>query len=591
MLLIAMVLLAGGAESFGQTRVYAKLDSDTTIYPGQVFAYTIVVEGGSKPTQIDISPIAKFDPRRGSSGTSMESINGRTTMTHSQSFAITAEKPGTIVLPGINVVVDGKTYTTNAVEVTVAEPGTTDRLELEMLLSEETCYVGQPVVVTINWTIKAQVKEPAFNVPVFKSEDFYFEDPVQSDQAWASQQSAIHGVPITVQENRQIIKGVEAAIISFSKVLIPKRSGRFVLEPVTISADMMTGRVRTNDIFNRYRATYERFSVQSKLLELNVLPLPEEGKPTGFYGLVGNYTISTSATPKQVNVGDPITLTIAIGGGPYLTPVQWPALEAIPALANNFKIPAEKASPVTADGRKVFTQTIRAGNDAVTAIPGIPLAFFDPRTGRYTVAQSEPIALEVAPTKTLTTADVEGTSPGAVSRRVEAIREGFSANYYGPDVLANQTFSPLSAMLSPGYVMLWSIPLAAFLGSLLFKLATRTSPEAVARKRRRHACAAAIKQLNTIAAAESEQRHDLMVSAMKGYLGDRFAKTAGSLTADDCRAIVANATDDAQLADRFKATISQFEAARYASMDMGVDSGRVAEAIDLIRSVQEKSRR
>jgi hypothetical protein len=326
-------------------------------------------------------------------------------------------------------------------------------------------------------------------------------------------------------------------------------------------------------------------------VELNVLPLPEVGKPAEFYGLVGDYTISASATPRQVSVGDPITLTIEVGGGPYLRPVQWPALETVPALANNFKIPTEKASPVRADGRKVFTQTIRASNDAVTEIPPIPLAFFDPKTGRYTVAHTDAIALEVAATKTLTNADLEGTALGVIGRKVEAIREGFSANYYGPDVLVNQAFSPLAAALSPGYVLLWSVPFVALIGSVLLKLSRRTSPESVARKLRRHACATAVRQLKMADTADAGRRHDLIVSAMKGYLGDRFGKTAGSLTADDCHDIVAAATDDVEMAGRFEARISEFEAARYASIDASVDSGQVSQAIDLIRSVEEKSKR
>ena len=121
-------------------------------------------------------------------------------------------------------------------------------------------------------------------------------------------------------------------------------------------------------------------------------PLPETDKPAQFYGLVGQYTISASATPTKVNVGDPITLTIRIGGNPYLKPVQWPALEQVPELAANFKIPAEKASPVLEGRSKVFTQTIRANSDKVTQVPAIPFGVLRSRTGAYAVAKTEPIS-------------------------------------------------------------------------------------------------------------------------------------------------------------------------------------------------------
>ena len=588
LLTFAVPLLAGGLAS-AQTRVYAKVDSQTTIYPGQRFTYSVVVEGGATPSRIDISPLAQFNPARTGSGQEMRQDNGQMTIRYSENYLIAAEKPGTMVLPGVSVVVDGKTYTTNPVEVTVAEPGTTDRLALEVVLSEQKCYVGQPVVMTVDWIVKAQVKDAAFNVPAFTSGDFYLEDVSASAQAYARTEATIHDVPVVISETREMIKGMPAAVISFGKILIPKHAGRIRLDPVSVSASMATGRVRTNNILSPIRMKYERFSVQSDAMELEVLPLSEAGQPPDFYGLMGRYTIQAEATPTDVSVGDPITLTVRIGGNPYLKPVQWPDLQTV--LGSDFKIPTEKASPIVENGVKVFTQTIRANTDAVTEIPPIALPYFDAQAGAYAVARTKPIALQVAPTKVLTERDVEGTERGSVGRAVQALREGFSANYYGPEVLVDQTFSPVTALARPGYAVLWSVPLVGFIASVVFRLTTRTSPEAVARKRRRHAYPVAVQKLKAIDSADPHERHDLLIAALKSYLGDRFARTAGSLTADECRDVVLGATDDAPLADRFKATISQFEAARYASLDTRVDVAQIDDAIELLHEVEESSKR
>ncbi len=589
-LVAAVVLLAGAALAQARVEVYAQVDSQTTIYPGKRFTYSVVVNGG-KPERVDITPLRKFQPQRTGSGSSIKAIKGRTVVTYSENYAITAEKPGTMVLPSVTVVIDGKTYNTNPVEVTVSEPGTTDRLDLEVTVSTRKCYVGQPVVLTIKWFVKAvQPKDAAFDIPVFKSDEFYLEDVSRSTQAYARTDVTIHGVPVVVSENRQMIKGMDTAIISFEKVLIPRRPGRTTLDPVTVSASIATGRVRTNEIFNPIRTTYGRFSVKSDPIELEILVLPKAGQPGAFYGLVGRYTIAAAATPTKVSVGDPITLTVKIGGHPYLKPVQWPDLET--ALGADFKIPTEKASPAEEKGQKVFTQTIRANSDTVTEIPSIPLAYFDAETGRYAVARTEAIPLEVAPTKVLTNADVEGTGGGAaVGRAVQALREGFSANHYGPEVLVNQAFSPVSALVRPGYAALWLLPLLGFVGSVSFKLVTQTSPEAVARKRRRGAHAVAIRRLKAVASAPAEQRHDQLATAIKEYLGDRFARTAGSLTADDCRDLVAAATGDRELADRVRAKISEFEAAHYAALNTHVDAALIDDALDLLGMVEEKSKR
>jgi hypothetical protein len=587
-----VLVLSMASSGSAAVRVYAKVDTDTPIYPGDEFMYSIVVEGGGKPSKIDMSPLAAFNPRQARSNQSMQMVVGdRPSIVYSENFAITAGKAGKMVLPAVTVVVDGKTYTTDSVEVPVSQPGTTDRISVELTVSEKKCYVGQPIVMTIKWIITVRVEGGAFDVPVFKTDDFYIEDVSDPVAAQAAQQTTIHSVPVTVTAERQLIKGMEAQVISFRKVLIPKRSGHIRLDPVTVSTNMAVGTVRTGDFFNPYQVKYNRVSVQSSPVELDILPLPEAGKPPQFYGLVGQYTISASASPTEVSVGDPITLTMRIGGNPYLKPVQWPQLEQISELADNFRIPAEKASPVVENGVKVFTQTIRAGNDRVTQIPAIPLAFFDPQKGQYVMAMTDPIKVEVAPTKVLTNADVQGTSSAPVSREVEAVRKGISANYYGPQVLANQSLSLVSAVVSPGYLVLWSLPLVGLVASSIIKFASRTSPELLARRRKRQARSAAVRQLKRMASADSNGKHELLASAMKGYIGDRFDRLAASLTADDCFRIIAESTGDTQTATHYRDMIAACEAARYASVGADVGEDHVVEAIRLIGQVEKKSRK
>ncbi|MCX5645027.1 MAG: BatD family protein [Phycisphaerae bacterium] len=581
-----LLVLSATAVGSAATRVYAKVNAETAIYPGEEFAYSIVVEGG-KPSKIDISPLAAFNPRSAGSGTSMNIVNDRTTVSYSENYAITAGKAGVMHLPPVTVVVDGQTYTTNAVDVTVSPPGTTDRMLLEFLISEKQCYVGQPLVMTVKWVVTTRVQQGAFDVPVFKADDFYIEDASESANAVAREQTAINGVPVAVTEERQLLRGVESAVLSFRKVLIPRRSGHLRLDPITVSASMAVGRERTDDLFNPYRIKFQRVSVQSEPIELDVRPLPETDKPPQFYGLVGPYTISASATPTKVNVGDPITLTIRIGGNPYLKPVQWPALEQVPELAANFKIPAEKASPTLEAGNKVFTQTIRANSDKVVQVPAIPLACFDPARGAYVVAKTEPIELEVAPSKVLTNVDVQGTASAPVNREVEAIRKGLSANYYGPEVLEDQSFSVLSVVANPVCAALWSIPLLALIVSSVVKLAGRTSPESLARKRRRRAAGGALAQLKKVSDTEPGQRHELLLSAMKGYIGDRFDKVAASLTADDCSRILTDATGDAAAAARYKELIDACEAARYAPLQAKTGPDQVQAASELIQAVEK----
>ena len=605
---VLAVMATWAASVSGQVRVSAQTETGKDIYVGERFGYYIVIEGADKPGRVDLQPLQPFHPQ--STGNRKQSstniINGKiTTITTTiMTYSLTIGTAGRVQLPSVTVEIDGKTYRTNPMTVNISKPGTTDRLDLEVTLSEQQGYVGQPLTLTVKFYVSADISDFQFNIPALSNDAFEIEDADISDPQ--AKLYRLHtGMTVMVSQYRVEHNNRQAILVTFSKILIPKRPGRIAMPPSSVSAAVAVGRVRSRDPFDSFfggQTQYKRFIVNSEPLNLEVLPLPDEGQPAEFYGLVGRYTISASATPTNVNVGDPITLTIKIGGSKYLKSVQWPELERVPELANNFKIPSQKASPTIENSFKVFTQTIRASNDKVTRIPPIPLASFDVREGKYVTTQTAPIELEVAPTKVLTSADLEGADFVPVNREIEAIKKGLSANYEDLNALRDMSFSPLAALVHPGYAILWAAPLIGLVSSLLIKLGTHTSPEKVAARRRHQACGKAIGQLKKIRvegvppsnrgqdARDTIQRNELLVSIMKQYIGDRFDKTASSLTADDCYEAIKTATDDAPTAGKYRDIITNFEAGRYASIEVQIDSEKIEEVIDLIRDI-EKNRK
>jgi hypothetical protein len=593
--LILSTLLVG--SSAAQIRVFAQVDTDNDIYVGENFSYNIIIDGTNKAGQVDLAPLAQYNPQsagnRDVSQTSISIINGKTTQNitkrYVMSYLLSSNQTGSINLPAVRVTIDGKIYQTNAVDINVIKPGTTDQLDLEVTLSEQQCYVGQPVIMTIKFYISADIGDFNFNIPAFTSDDFYIEEP-DSTNPQAREYNLGNGLTVYVSQYRTTHNNRESILLTFSKVLIPKRAGTIEIEPATVSADVAVGRTRNrNSLFDDFfgsNVQYKRFMVGSEPTQLNVLNLPDEGKPSDFYGLVGKYTITSSATPIEVSVGDPITLNIKIGGSKYLKPVQWPELEQIPELKNNFKIPSQKASPTIEDGTKVFTQTIRANNDRITEIPPIPLAYFDAEKGQYVTAKTEPIKIKVSPSKVLTGEDLEGTEFVSVSKEVEATRKGLSANYESLDALENQSFSPVAALVQPDYLVIWGMPLALLIFSSLHQFLTHSTPEKVAKKRQRNAAGKAIGQLKEITSAH--KKHELLASTMKQYIGERFDKSAGSLTPKDCFEIIAESTDDKTIAEKYQQIIADCEAARYASIETDINSNQIAEVEELIKIIEKK---
>jgi hypothetical protein len=483
------------------------------------------------------------------------------------------------------------------VTITVAQPGTTKQVDIETSLSTHRCYVGQPVIYTVTfyvWTdiVQAQaVTNIDTQSPIFNQDLFYIED---SEVQPANAQQTI--LPINGQkaiwyQDQAQHKGVDCVQVRLTKILIPKQAGTFQIQPTTVSADLAVskssrGRGGFDDFFGpQYQ--YKRFAVSSNALDIEVLPLVQEGKPADFYGLVGNYTITTSANPTQVSVGDPITLTIHIGGGgKFLKPVQWPKLEDIPAMSENFKIPSEQADGQIKDGVKVFTQTIRANNDKVTEIPAIGLTFFDADKGSYITIASKPIPLKVSPTKIVTGADVETQQLVSVNKEIEALKEGLSANYTSADALENQQFSIQAALAGPAFLLLWAVPFLALLSSITIKIVTTNSPAKKAARRKKLAYSHAAKAIHA-AGQKSEKTNIHLAAALKQYMADKFDRVAGSLTAEDSRILILEHTKNSDLAGQFKQTMEEIEASAYSSLDYAFDQDKQKQILQLLKMIEK----
>lgn len=401
----------------------------------------------------------------------------------------------------------------------------------------------------------------------------------------------VNGREEDVYQDQVSHDGVNCVRVRLIKVLIPQTGGTIDLKSASVTVDLAVGQKSRSrdrffgDVFGP-QYEYQRFGVQSEPLQLNVKELPQEGQPGDFYGLVGNYTISADATPKEVNVGDPITLTIRIGGSQYLKTVKWPDLEKVSEMAASFKIPSERSDGEIQNGAKVFTQTIRPNHENVTEIPPIPLSFFDADAGHYKTVMTKPIPLEVSPTRIVTGSDVESHQFSSTRRQIKAIAEGLSANYTSSDALVNQRFSPLTAMTSPSFIGLYAIPMAALIISLVSRYVFADSLQRRAANKRRKAHSLTVKQIHH--AVGHEKPSQQVLTALKQYVADKFGKSAGALTAQDCGDVILEYTRDAQLADLYRDIMEQTEASEYSPMAFQLTDEKQKEILELLAAIEKK---
>lgn len=601
------------AATGGGPSVQALVEKDS-VSVGEPFLLQIRVEGSeiaAGTDQPDMSGVADFaiDFLGGQSNnsSSITIINGKMSKIesygHVYSYRLTPKKVGSLEIPPITVPMDAgksKTLRTKPITISVAEPEATDDFHLELKFSKANFYVGEPILLTIVWYLGKDVESASFNLPILQDEAFTFLDP-KADQDPRKQYFHIQigGANVLAEKGTSVYNGREYTTLSFRKVLFARKTGSFETPEATVSCKALVGyparqqrRSPFDDSFFNpgRRGVYKTFVTRSPSVVLTALALPEEGKPTGFSGWVGRFHVEASASPTEVSIGDPVTLTVAVGGSEYLDNVELPALAKNPEIEKDFKVPEEMAAGVVRGAVKQFTQTLRPKSTDVKAIPPIKVPYFNPDTGRYEIAQSEPIALTVKTTRVLTSADVEG-KPGETAVRkseLENWSQGIAYNYEGPEVLETKVYRISTMVSSPLWLAVMLVPFVGFVALLVFAKVRQRQLADPDRLRSRKAFVRFKEKVRAIR-VEGSRGSDAcsnLLDAVRAYLGDKLRNNGSALTFSDIEGKLKERGVDSELLERLKGLFHACEQGSYGGMGLNKSLDElVKEAMDVIRSL------
>jgi hypothetical protein len=531
------------------------------VYVGESFAFQIQVEGDESPQEPDVSQIKEFHvlPRGGqqNSSQSVTVINGKVNRISKHgyifNYSLTPKREGKLMIPAITVVAGGKTFLTKSIIIDASKPQETDDFKLRMRLSKNKCYVGEPVALTVTWYIGKDVEEFSFTLP--HQEDSRFTVISQEINQTGGQQDIIK-IPVGQQtlyakKKRGILEGREYLTVQFDQTLIPNETGQFVIPQATVSSKVLQGydRRRSNDPFDNFfgrnrRGVYSTVITPSSEPKINVLPVPIKGQPADFNGLVGSYSIIAQAAPLEVNVGDPITLTIMVTGPEYLGNVTLPSLQQNQELMRDFKIPDEMAPGEIQGRKKVFTQTIRAQHTGVKVIPALGLSFFNTETQMYETAHSEPIPLQVHQTKIVTVMDAEGEDVVMSNKKdIHALKQGISQNFEDFSILENQEFDRGERLLPTSWLLLLLTPPGLFLlvvGASFIVTRRNQDPRARLAKKAFNNFIRFLKALENEKGKEESLSYINLSEAIRRYLGDKLSLPSQTITFHDVKGMLLN---------------------------------------------------
>lgn len=504
----------------------------STVYLGDTALYEIVIQGTAQPGDPPSAPLLD-GAKIAYSGNSSEIYRavGYNVRRTSYRYTVTPNRSGEIQVPPLTVQVGGQNYSTNPATLRVLPPTDAEDTELVFSIAKQTVYAGQPVDFGLAWYIDRNVQIGRYDFTSAELPDGIEAELPPSQRSRGSQNSLDIQVfdGLTTFRLQQLDRNgaPSMGVILQGAKLIADQPGTYTFDNVHVTYEV-----------NRR----ERKIARARPVTLEVLPLPP-GAPTGFDGLIGTYEVSADASPLDVNVGDPIQLRVAIKGRePMKGVLSGPDLSVAPGFLPDFKLATDGWSYDARSSRvgvRAFTTTIRAATDGVTEIPPIPVSFFDPDSGTYRTAQSDPIPLSVRAVRQVTAADATVRSPTATTSPRGVAREGLTnsapglwAVETGPSVLATEAFEPSGMIREPLWIVVFGAPPLLFVASGI-GIAARKRHDPV-RSRQNRALSHAHRVLS----------RDGSVPAVRAYLADMFSRPATSLTVADCEELLGGHVDD-----------------------------------------------
>jgi len=131
-----------------------------------------------------------------------------------------------------------------------------------------------------------------------------------------------------------------------------------------------------------------QYDVPIKPVTLTVRDLPGDGRPDGFSGAVGRFTLDARVAPDEIVLGDLVTLTMTVSGDGDLTGVLPPAPVSLGLLK------AYEPRLVSAkEGTLTYEQVLIPQATNALAVPPVVFSYFDPVEGTYRTLSKGPFPL------------------------------------------------------------------------------------------------------------------------------------------------------------------------------------------------------
>ncbi|NQU34789.1 MAG: protein BatD [Bacteroidetes bacterium] len=523
-----------------------------------------------------------------STNSSVQYVNGKMTQSYSMTYTyiVQATQEGEVVISPATATVDRKQVQSNSIKIQIInttgsqqgntsantnnktkDPGVLqdDDVYIKASVSNANPFIGEQVILTY----KIYTRVPVSNLMVKKLssfQGFWSKSLLEENKQY--------------QQDTEIINGEEYVVAVINKFAVfPQKTGKLTIEPTemecTVQLRVQNKRKRGNDpfedffndqFFNRNVKNISTI-IKSNTIVVNVKSLPQEGKPMGFNGAVGDFIFSSRIDKTKLIANDALTLTYTISGKGNLELINIPNVK-FPVDFESFdpKVTSDiKTNSTGISGKKKFEFLAIPRNGGDFEIMPILLSYFNPSDNKYHTLSSEKYNILVE--KGEATSNGISYSSSAqedirfIGQDIQHIKLlPFSFSEHGKYLFLSTTF--FIFLLLPIVIMIILIIIVRRMDKLKSNVGLLKNRKAnkVAKTRLR----SAEKYMN---AEDDKAYYDEIAQALWGYIADKFSLKQSELSIETVADMLKEKGVDELVTDSFINTLNNIEFARFAPGD------------------------
>ncbi len=575
-----MSLVVGTVAAGQDVNFYASVDKNP-VSTDDSFTYKVTLENGRGNVQLpqlnDFRVV--FGPSKSSS---YRIINNKQTSSLSVSYTLRPVKTGKFTIGSAKVQVDGRTYTTDEIEVEVVKGSSApakqpsnnrnsegssaaekDNIILTISLNKRKAYIGEQVIAT--YTLLTRYQNLDVGEMNFPALNGFWKEKLKDEQAsWESDYEFINGVPY----RKAILK---------QQVLFPQRSGEIQIDPMEISC------VANRSFFRP--GTELTIKSNSPKIEISKLPTPA---PEGFNGAVGDFNYSAQVNRRKLSANESFTLDVLITGSGNISLLDAPEIE--------FPADFEIYDPETKDRINVSGAGLRGSRTfqflaipryaGEYEIPEIEFTYFNPTSKKYVTKTAGPFSFDVTGS--------DGTMPTSaeMNRAKNRITQSGSEIRYIITNPGRMSKSGSEFYGTSTFYATMGAPFVALIAFLVFRKRREALESDYVGTRQRRANRKARKRLRdaekALKAKDDKNFYAEIFKALYGYLGDKLNIPGSQLSKSIITEKLKHRNVKPETVANLISTLDTCEMARFASTSNKEQSSFYRDTVSLITQMESE---